>query len=291
MAEEVRWRRLAELRQQHPGYIESVFVEVVERGPLSVGDLADAGGRTGPWWGYGRGKIALEYLFARGEITAYRTRNFTRVYDLPRRVLPAAVLDAPTPTKHEAYRQLLLKGTQALGIATAMDISDYYRLHGPTARPILARLTESGQLTEVDVPAWKGPVYMYPESTCPRSISGGALLSPFDPVVWNRDRAERMFGFHYRIEIYVPKPKRVHGYYVMPYLLDVELVGRVDLKLDRSTRRILVPGAFFEEGADPHHVADRMAIDLTELATWLGANEVEVGSHGELCKRLTAALG
>lgn len=290
MAQPIRWRRALDLIEEHPGYIESVRDEVERRGPLTVADLHDGGDRTGPWWGYGKGKIALEYLFAMGEITAYRTTNFGRLYDMPRRVLPPDALDAPSPTREEAYGTLLMAAARHHGIGTADDLFDYHRLHGPTARPIVGRLATQGLLEEVEVPGWRGPVYLHPEAVRPRRVSGSALLSPFDPVVWYRPRTERLFDFHYRIEIYVPKPKRIHGYYVLPYLLDGDLVGRVDLKLDRSAGTLRVPGAFVEDGRDAAHVATCLAGDLTAMATWLGADEVSVGTHGNLAKALRSRL-
>lgn len=286
----VKWRRYHELVAEHPGYVEAVYEEVSRNGPLTVGDLEDAGDRIGPWWGYGRGKIALEYLFAMGQITAYRTTNFTRLYDLPERVISPGVLERESPTPDEAYRALLMKAAVAHGIGTAADLIDYYRLHGPTARPILESMARDGELEVVEVPGWKGPVFLHPEAKRPRAITGSALLSPFDPVVWNRDRALRLFDFHYRIEIYVPRPKRVYGYYVLPYLVDGRLVGRVDLKLDRSEWRLLVQGAFHEDDADPGLVAARMAEDLEGIAEWLGAVDLVVGTHGNLIDRLRLAL-
>ncbi len=291
MDEPLRWRRYRELMEEHPGYIESVRDEIAAHGPLTVSDLADSGERQGPWWGYGKGKIALEALFAQGEITAYRNGSFGRVYDLPERVVPEEILDLPTPPPEQAHEELLMLAAEAHGIGTAADLIDYHRLHAPTVRPILARLADEGRLEEVEVPGWKRPVYLHPEATRPRTVTGSALLSPFDPVVWNRDRAERLFDFHYRIEIYVPEPKRVHGYYVLPYLLDERLVGRVDLKLDRKAGRLLVKGAFHEEGVDRVAVAGRLATDLLEMATWLGAADVVVGTRGDLVRPLRVALG
>ncbi len=291
MDEPLRWRRYRELMEEHPGYIESVRDEIAAHGPLTVSDLADSGERQGPWWGYGKGKIALEALFAQGEITAYRNGSFGRVYDLPERVVPEEILDLPTPPPEQAHEELLMLAAEAHGIGTAADLIDYHRLHAPTVRPILARLADEGRLEEVEVPGWKRPVYLHPEATRPRTVTGSALLSPFDPVVWNRDRAERLFDFHYRIEIYVPEPKRVHGYYVLPFLLDERLVGRVDLKLDRKAGRLLVKGAFHEEGVDRVAVAGRLATDLLEMATWLGAADVVVGTRGDLVRPLRVALG
>jgi uncharacterized protein YcaQ len=291
MEEPLRWRRYRELMEEHPGYIESVRDEIAAHGPLTVSDLADSGERQGPWWGYGKGKIALEALFAQGEITAYRNGTFGRVYDLPERVVPREILDLPTPPAERAHAELLMLAAEAHGIGTAADLIDYYRLHGPTVRPLLTRLADHGRLEVVQVPGWKGPVYLHPEATRPRTVTGSALLSPFDPVVWNRDRAERLFDFRYRIEIYVPQAKRVHGYYVLPYLLDGRLVGRVDLKLDRKAGRLLVHGAFHEDDVDSDAVARALAADLRVMATWLGADEVAVGRRGNLVGRLRALVG
>lgn len=276
------WRRVRALMEDHPGYVESVYDEVVARGPMTVGDLADPGRRSGSWWGWGNGKIALEWLFASGRITAYRTANFTRVYDLPKRVLPASVLEAEPVSRHEAYRRLLVRSVQHHAVGTAADLADYYRLHGPSARPILAELADEGVIARVEVPGWRGPVYADPDLSVPRRVTGSALLSPFDPVVWARDRAERLFDFRYRIEIYVPKSKRVFGYYVLPYLLDGELVGRVDLKADRHAGLLRVQAAHAEPGVDARRVAAAMWSDLASMARWLGLDGIAVSGEGNL---------
>ncbi len=276
------WRRVQTLIDEHPGYVDIVYEEIAERGPLTVGDLTDPGSRKGSWWGGGDGKIALEWLFGSGRITAYRTKNFTRVYDLPERVIPAHHYGAGTVPRAEAYRHLLALSVRHHAVGTVADLADYYRLHLPTARPILAEMAARGEVAEVDVAGWKGPVYADPEMTIPRRISTSALLSPFDPVVWARDRAERLFGFRYRIEIYVPKSKRVHGYYVLPYLLDEALVGRVDLKTDRQAGVLRVQGAYVEDGHSPARVGRAMLRDLEAMAHWLGMERLAKPRRGNL---------
>jgi len=249
---------------------------------LTVGDLADPGSRKGNWWGWGNGKVALEWLFGSGRITAYRTANFTRVYDLPERVIAAEYLEAEPLPQPDAYRHLLALAARHHAVGTAADLADYYRLHLPTARPILAAMADRGELIEVDVPGWKGPVYADPEMSLPRREPRSALLSPFDPLVWARDRAERLFDFHYRIEIYVPAPKRVYGYYVLPYLLDGELIARVDLKADRQEGLLRVQGAYAEDGRDRKRVGRSLRQDLEALAGWLGMSGIVEPRRGNL---------
>jgi uncharacterized protein YcaQ len=284
------WRSVRELEAEHPGYVENVYEEIALHGPMTVSDLADPGVRTGPWWGYGRGKVVLEWLFATGRITAWRNGSFGRMYDITERVIPAEVRNTPPADRATAYRTLLMMAAAHHGIGTAGDIVDYYRLHGPTARPLLAALAAEGRLDVCEVAGWKGPVYLHPEARLPRASRGTALLSPFDPVVWLRERAERVFGFRYRIEIYVPKPQRIHGYYVLPFLLDGELVGRVDLKSDRKAGTLLVQGSFAEDGQNKHHVAAAMAMELRTMAQWLGLGEIVVRRNGTLATPLRAML-
>ena len=277
------WHRVRALNEEHPEYMEEVFEEVAEFGPLTVSDLADPGKRTGPWWGYGKGKIALEWLFATGKLAIADRRNFTRYYDLPERVIPADALAADAREKEDAQRSLLLLSARAVGVGTAADLADYYRIRMPDARPLLAELVGSGQLIEVAVEGWSKPAYMLPGASVPRSSPvARALLSPFDSLIWFRERTERLFEFHYRIEIYVPEPKRVFGYYVYPFLLGDELVGRVDLKADRATGKLLVKGSFSEDGRERDHIAAELADELHLMASWLGLDEVAVASNGDL---------
>jgi len=280
------WRRVAGVIGGHPGYLESVLEEIAERGPLTVSDLTDPGDRTGPWWGHGKGKTALDWLFAKGQITAYRNGNFGRIYDLSERVIGREHLAAPAAPKLDAFRELLLLAARHHGIGTATDLADYYRLHRPTARRVIAAMAADGEIEEVEVPGWKHAAYVHPEAKLPRRISGAALLSPFDPVVWERDRTERVYGFRYRLEIYVPQPKRIYGYYVLPFLVDGELVGRVDLKSDRKNRTLLVQGAYCEAGRDGQVIAARLAPELAAMSEWLDLGDVRLVRRGNL----TAAL-
>ena len=293
----LRWRmdemrpgpRTTAMLEDHPEYLESVLDEISEHGPLTVSDLSDPGTRTGPWWGHGKGKIALDWLFSIGKLTAYRNGNFGRLYDLPERVIGADHLNSPTPTKEEAFRELLTLSAQHHGIGTAADLCDYYRLNVPFSRPILAEMVAAGELEEVTVEGWSRPAYLDPAAKLPRRIETAALLSPFDPVVWERDRVERLFGFFYRIEIYVPEPDRIHGYYVLPFLMDDALVARVDLKADRKNSRLLVKGSFHEESVDPEEVAGRLAPEVEAMGTWLGLSAVEIYDNGNLASHLERA--
>jgi uncharacterized protein YcaQ len=290
MARMAPWRRAQTLIDAHPGLMEDVLAQVRDRGPLTVRDLEAPNHRNEPWWGYGPGKVMLEVLFAEGRLAAVRTGNFVRLYDIPERLIPAEHREAPAVSMDEAYRRLLGDAVRHHGIGTADDIADYYRLHLPTARPILARMAEAGEIDVVEVPGWRGPVYLDREASRPRGITGAALLSPFDPVVWYRDRAERLFDFRYRIEIYVPEHKRVHGYYVMPFMLDGALVARVDLKADRTGSELLVRSAFIEEGADRVAVAAALGSELERFAQWLGLTAVVVEDRGDLAEPLRSTL-
>ena len=286
------WARVEALATEAPGELEAVLAEVVANGPTSVKDLSDPGRRTGPWWGNPRGKIALDHLAARGELAVHdRTPQFVTIYDLPDRVLPGHVLDAEVPPIEEARRRLLLRAARAHGIGTAADLADHHRLRTSDARQALSQLVASGALEEVRVHGWGAePVYLHPDATAARGFPARTLLSPFDPLVWFRDRAERLFDFHYRIEIYVPEAKRRHGYYVLPFLLGDRLVARVDLKADRQAGRLLVRGAFAEDGVDRAAVARELAAELTDLGAWLDVPEVVVDPNGDLAPALGTAL-
>jgi uncharacterized protein YcaQ len=293
------WRRaeiarsdwVKRFEQEHPGYLDSIYDEIAAVGPLSVGDLSDPGARTGPWWGHGRGRRALDRLILAGRIAARRDHKFGRVYDLPHRLIPGEYFEATPPSRDEAYRHLLDLSARHHGIGTAHDLADYYRLKVSLARPILAAMVRAGELDEVEVSGWKGPVYLHPEATQPRRVEGAALLSPFDPVVWERGRAERLFGFQYRIEIYVPEPKRVYGYYVLPFLLDGDLVARVDLKAHRDRGELEARGTYLEDGHDKTRVATALARRLRAMSDWLDLGDVTVDTRGNLAIALRKALG
>jgi uncharacterized protein YcaQ len=285
------WRRAQALLDAHPGLIEDVLKQVTDHGPLTVRDLDAPDHTNEAWWGYGPGKVALEVLFANGQVTALRTGNFTRLYDIPERSIPPQLLDGQAGLdKESAYAELLLDAVGHHGIGTVADIADYFRLHTSTAGPILARLAQEGTIEEVEVPGWTGPVYLDPLAVRPRTIVGSTLLSPFDPIVWNRERVERMFGLRYRIEIYVPEDQRVYGYYVLPYMLDGEIVGRVDLKADRQARKLIVRAAHIEEGRDPEVVTGALVGELHRFARWLGMDDVTVEARGNLASRLATAM-
>jgi hypothetical protein len=279
------WAQIRRMAEEAPGYVEKVEAEIAERGPIAASELSDGGERSGNWWGWAKGKTACEWLFARGRVAVADRRNFTRLYDLPSRVLPPAVLAAPAVERHEAWRALVLEAAGALGVATAGQLLDYYRLP-VAARAVVAELEAAGELEAVQVPGWSQQAYLDPAARCPRHVGARALLAPFDPVVWERGRAEALFGFRYRIEIYVPAHQRVHGYYVLPFLLDDALVARVDCKSDRGRGRLLVRAAWIEDGHDPVRVARELAAELSVMAAWLGLGDVEVERRGDLADDL-----
>jgi uncharacterized protein YcaQ len=284
------WGRVARIAWERPELVAHVFAQVRDRS-LTVGMLDGGGARGEGMWAWSPGKVALEYLFWSGQVTARRGPNFERWYDLPDRALPAAVLAAPTPDPREAKKSLLLLGARSHGVGTARDLADYFRLNVPESRPLLAELVAEGRLEAVRVEGWDGLAYLEPTARRPRRIRGRALLSPFDSLIWERARTERVWGFRYRIEIYVPKPKRVHGYYVLPFLLDGDLVARVDLKADRRAGVLRVQAAFAEDRVDIGHVAAELAAELAELATFLGLAEgVAVQPLGDLAPELAAAV-
>ncbi|MDQ6649901.1 MAG: winged helix DNA-binding domain-containing protein [Actinomycetota bacterium] len=291
MARAQTWKRMAQVAKERPEFLARVLAQVSDAGPLGVADLVDGGRRGGSWWGWSDGKNALEWLFWTGQVTTAGRRGFERLYDLPERVLPAAVLAAPTPTEEEAHRGLLRVAARALGVATALDLADYFRLKSPLARPRIAELVESGELVPVSVWGWRAPAYLDPGARVPHRVDARALLSPFDSLVWERDRTERLFGFRYRIEIYVPAARRLHGYYVLPFLLGDRLVARVDLKSDRAAGTLLVQAVYAEPGADPAAVASALAVELRSMAGWLGLDRVAVTGRGDLAPGLARALG
>ena len=277
-----RWSRQT-IEEEEPGYVQAVLAEVAENGPLSVSDLSDPGERSGPWWGNPKGKTALEWLYSSGRLSIRdRSGNFVTQYDLPNRVVPDHILHAEPVPEREAERELLLLGARAHGVGTATDIADYFRIKMPNARPLLKELEAEGRLIPAEVQGWKDRAYLHPEAKRPRAINACTLLTPFDPVVWFRPRAERLFGFHYRIEIYVPEPKRIYGYYVLPFLLGDELVGRVDVKADRKAGVLHAFACFAEETAAHDHVAENMATALQGLSDFLGLQGVEVGRKGNI---------
>ncbi|MGH3413251.1 MAG: winged helix-turn-helix domain-containing protein [Marmoricola sp.] len=275
-----------------------VLAAVTERGASTARDLDDGGPRRRDHWGWNWSETrkALDFLYMAGDLAiAGRNSQFEVIYNLPERVLPAEVLALPTPTRQEADVELVRRAATSLGVATVQCLGDYYRLgEGHTtgakrAQAAVDRLVEAGELVPVRVDGWRRPAYLSRGVRIPRTVRARALLSPFDPLVWERSRTEALFGFRYRIEIYVPAHKRVHGYYVLPFLLGDRLVGRVDLKADRQAGVLQVRAAYAEPKA-PHETAEELAAELRELAGWLGLDEIVVHPRGDLAPALTAVI-
>jgi uncharacterized protein len=290
-AGELTYKPVRRLAAEKPELLESVLRTVRERGPIRAADVATP--RRNPknkWFNWSEGKLALDYLFFAGNVCAAHRVNFERHYDLPERVLPEAVLEAPTPADDEAQRQLLLIAATHLGVATEPDLGDYFRLPRKESKARLAELVEDGALTPARVEGWSAPAYITAAELPRPAHEARALLTPFDPLVWSRPRTERLFGFRYRIEIYTPAAKRVHGYYVLPFLLGDRLVARIDVKSDRQSGVLRVLGAFAEPGTDPGAVASELANELRLLSGWLELEHVSVARKGDLAGKLARAV-
>ena len=263
-------RRFATERRQ----AQQILQRIRDEGPLAASDLDNRKG-VGGWWSWGDAKQALEWLFWAGHVTtSTRRASFERIYDLPERVLPPGVLDQPTPSEDEAHRRLIARSARALGVATASDLRDYFRLQPEPARAAIDALVEAKALLPSHIEGWRQLSYLHADATGPRTVDASALVAPFDPLVWERSRTERLFGFHYRIEIYTPAAKRVHGYYVLPFLFGDQLAGRVDLKSDRRASRLIVRCASFEAGA-PDGARDALHEQAILLARCLGLERVQ----------------
>jgi hypothetical protein len=280
--------RLAEFGRERAGYIEEIFRRVEADGPTAASAIEGPKGEGG-WWGWSDAKHAFEWLFWAGRITTASRRGFERLYDLPERVIPRHIHDQPTPAPGDAIRELLKISARALGIATSADLRDYFRLSPAEADLRIAELAESGELVPVRVEGWSQKAFLAAGARTPRKVSCSALLAPFDPLVWERGRTERLFGFRYRIEIYTPAHKRTHGYYVLPWLLDEAITARLDLKADRAAGLLRVNGAYAEPGA-PSHAAEKLARDLRAMAGWLGLDDVVAAERGDLAPALAGAL-
>jgi uncharacterized protein YcaQ len=289
-AGEEGWGRTVRVLQEHPGFVEQLVQRIRDEGPCSAGDLHAGEKPAGPWWDWSLTKVALEHLFWAGRVTTSTRRGFERVYDLPERVLPAAVLSAPTPSREEAQRELVRIAARAHGVATERDLRDYFRLRVDEARAAVLSLVDAGELQPVEVEGWGRPAYLWPGARVPRRVRASALLSPFDPLVWERSRTSRLFGFDYRIEIYVPAAKRVHGYYVLPFLHDEAIRARVDLKSDRKAGVLRVLASWLEPGSDPHDTAVALAAELRRAAQWQGLDDVVVEQRGDLAAVLATGL-
>jgi uncharacterized protein YcaQ len=292
MDREHKWERYFTLKDRRPSYIEEVYRRIRDEGPVASGDLSERVGKKGTWWDWDDAKVALEHLFWSGRVSVTRRAgDFARIYDLTERVIPADVLARPAASETDARKQLLELAARHHGIGTFNDLTDYHRQSKPPCKPLIAELVEEGVLRQVRVEGWTQPAYVHSEARVPRRINACTVLSPFDPVVWNRDRANRLFGFHYRIEIYTPQPKRIYGYYVLPILWGDSVVGRVDMKSDRQSGALLVQAAFTEPGVPGQLLADDLAPEMLAMAQWLGLERVEVGARGDLASTLREAVG
>ncbi|MGX9120609.1 winged helix-turn-helix domain-containing protein [Mesorhizobium sp. BHbsci] len=277
---EEMYNGLAKWGRERAAYIEDIYREVVQRGPIAASALEGQKG-SGGWWGWSDAKHAFEWLFWAGRITTASRRGFERRYDLPERVLPPAILALPVPSPEDAHRELLRISARAHGVATAGDLRDYFRLSPADIKGRIEELVDAGDLLPVRVEGWDKPAYLYKDARFPRKIEARALLAPFDPVVFERSRTERLFDFRYRIEIYTPVEKRQYGYYVLPFLLGERIVARIDLKADRPAGVLRVHAAYAEPGAPPKTAAELFE-ELKLMQGWLGLERIDVTPAGDL---------
>ena len=277
---------LARFGRERAGLIEEIYRHVADRGPMAASEIDGAKG-SGGWWGWSDEKHAFEWLFWAGRITTHSRRGFERLYDLPERVIPKDIFDAPAPAPADAHRELLRISARALGIATSGDLRDYFRLSPADMKGRLEELVEEGELLPVAVRGWKQPAYLHKDARLPRRIHARALLAPFDPLVFERSRAERLFGFRYRIEIYTPAEKRQFGYYVLPFLLGDTIVARADVKADRPAGVLRVLATYAEPGAPPDTAAELLE-EFRLMRAWLGLERMEIVPKGDLGPALAA---
>ncbi len=265
------WGGMRRVAERRPGLVAAVLTQVHDRGPIAASELtAERPRRSGPWWDWSDSKRALEWLFWSGQVSSARRRRFERLYDLPDRVLPKAVLERPTPPVADAQRELVRIAARCLGVAAERDLRDYFRLPTAETRARVAELVEAGELLPVEVEGWgRTGGYLWASARIPRRVDAAALIGPFDSLIWERSRVERIFGFAYRLEIYVPAAKRRHGYYVLPFLLGDRLVARVDLKADRA-EGVLRVRAHHLEACAPAETRDALRAELERIAAWLG---------------------
>ncbi|WP_426510686.1 winged helix-turn-helix domain-containing protein [Dactylosporangium sp. McL0621] len=294
------WGRMVRIAREQPDLVRWVLEEIRAKGPISAaeveGDMVQPRRKEHWGWNWSDTKTAIEWLFYTGEVSvARRNSAFARVYDVPERILPPEVVNAPTPSDEDAYRELVRVAARGLGVAAEPELRDYFRLPLAGARQAIAELVEAGELVLVEVEGWAPRAYLHAEARRPRRIGAATLVSPFDPLMWERARVERLFGFNYRIEIYVPPPQRLYGYYVLPFLLGDRLVARVDLKADRKAGVLQVPAAWIEPPAgrgapSPGEVAEALAAELHRFAGWLGLGEVDLPERGDFAEPLAKVL-
>lgn len=305
----MRWRMngqidgWAAIDRKRRDFIEAVYREVAERGPLAAGEISIGGKSTGAWWGWSEGKRAIEVLMAQGRVAVAGRRNFERLYDLCERVLPKAVLEAKAVADGDAKKELLVRAARAMGVGTAKDIAQYFHVDAwwdrssvngrrpPAGTHLLfEELVEDKRLERVRVEGWKQPAFVVPGARIPRSVDARAIVSPFDPILWERKWTSEVFGFEYQIEIYVPAPKRVYGYYVLPFIEGDRFAARVDLKADRKASTLVVQAAYLEPNVDAGETAAALADELRSMARWLSLESFAVGAKGNLARALKRAL-
>ncbi|WP_260955140.1 winged helix-turn-helix domain-containing protein [Pseudomonas citri] len=284
------YQQLARFGREQQPIIRRVLAVVREQGAVGAGSLSTRQDKAGPWWDWSAEKHALEWLFAAGEVTVAGRRGFERLYDLPERVLPDSVLRQPLPDEADAQRALLVQAAEALGIATEKDLRDYFRLDPADSRERLAELEEAGELLRCQVQGWKQPAWCRPAVKIPRKVTASALLSPFDSLVWERNRTERLFDFRYRLEIYTPVHKRVYGYYVLPFLHNERMAARVDLRAERADGRLAVHAVHEQEPGLDEEGIQALAMNLRRMADWLGLERVQLNCQRVGGIRLAGAL-
>ncbi len=290
------WKGVNRIAKEHPGLVKRVLSAIGESGPITAGELSPRTSPKSDWWDWDTAKAALEFLFWKGEVAATRrTNDFARLYDLPERVLPAAALEAETPDESVAREELIRQAVRHLGVGTMHDIADYHRQRITDIKPLVENLVRTGDLVAVTVEGWQQPGYSPRDLYIPRAVHARTFLSPFDPVVWFRDRDERLFDFTYRIEIYTPAAKRRYGYYVLPFLLGDRIVGRFDLKADRARQVLLVQASWVEDSDDTParrlEIASEALEELETMCAWLGLHEIEIIERGSLAKEMRAVSG
>ena len=262
---------LTSFYEENKAFVKRTLKHVATNGPTTSRELSTRTEKKGTWLDWDEAKVALEYLFLTGQLMSRgRGTDFARIYDTPERVLPEDVLNAPTPSEHDARKQLLVRSAIAQGVATASDLADYYRQKPTTVKPLIVELVAEGELHEVAVEGWTEKAFVHRNAKLPKQLHATALLSPFDSLVWCRPRNERLFNFHYRIEIYTPKEKRKFGYYVLPFMMDSQMVGRVDLKADRANAQLLALSVHTEKGIKRSEINDALSVELDAMAAWLG---------------------
>ncbi|AGL20300.1 winged helix-turn-helix domain-containing protein [Actinoplanes sp. N902-109] len=292
-ARDYAWGGMVRIATQQPELVARVLGEVRDRGPITAAEIEHDVPRTKDHWGWNWSAVkqALEWLFYSGEITAAeRTTSFARRYDLTERVLPRAILDAPTPSPQDSFRALVELSARTLGVAAEAELRDYFRLPVAGFKQAVAELIEDKVLLPVTVNGWKGPVYLHQDARLPRWVRAATLVSPFDPLIWERGRTERLFEMNYRIEIYVPAAQRLYGYYVLPFLMGDRFAARVDLKADRKNGVLQIPAAWLEPAADQEETATALAAELRRLAGWLGLATVSQPERGDFAGPLSKAL-